>query len=178
MQKQYEYNEKTAENNQKRNKEMWDYTNYENQVKHAQNAGLNPALLYGMSGGGGATAAGAQGMGAGIASGYEKSINAKNNKFKGKNTDETYRLPNGAKTNLPIYYRNKIYSEEEREALFLSKVENGIMWICGEKCFIYDYDSYINLLEYHRNRASTVSRQSAKLGRSKIFKKARTPKEC
>ena len=37
-------------------------------------AGLNPALLYGMSGGGGATAAGAQGMGAGIASGHEMGI--------------------------------------------------------------------------------------------------------
>ena len=57
---------------------------------------------------------------------------------------------------LPIYYRNKIYSEEEREALFLSKVEKGIVWICGEKCLIDDYSSYINLLEYHRNRASKL----------------------
>ena len=35
---------------------------------------------------------------AGIGNGYEKSINAKNNKFKGADTNETYRLPNGAKT--------------------------------------------------------------------------------
>ena len=42
--------------------------------KHLEAAGLNPALLYGMSGGGGATAAGAQGMGAGIASGHEMGI--------------------------------------------------------------------------------------------------------
>ena len=42
--------------------------------RHLENAGLNPALLYGMSGGGGATAAGAQGMGAGIASGHEMGI--------------------------------------------------------------------------------------------------------
>ena len=60
MQKQYEYNEKTAENNQERNKEMWDYTNYENQVKHAQNAGLSIGLLYGQGGG---TVSGAQGQG-------------------------------------------------------------------------------------------------------------------
>ena len=53
---------------------MWDYTNYENQKKHLEAAGLNPALLYGMSGGGGATATGAQGMGAGIASGHEMGI--------------------------------------------------------------------------------------------------------
>ena len=53
---------------------MWDYTNYENQKRHLEAAGLNPALLYGMSCGGGATAAGAQGMGAGIASGHEMGI--------------------------------------------------------------------------------------------------------
>ena len=32
------------------NQEMWDYTNYENQVKHLEAAGLNPALLYGQGG--------------------------------------------------------------------------------------------------------------------------------
>lgn len=37
----------------------WDYTNYENQVKHMENAGLNVGLMYGMGGGGG------QSMGAG-----------------------------------------------------------------------------------------------------------------
>lgn len=40
------------------NKDMWNYTNYENQVAHLEAAGLNPALLYGQGGGGGATAAG------------------------------------------------------------------------------------------------------------------------
>lgn len=40
------------------NKDMWNYTNYENQVAHMKAAGLNPALLYGNGGGGGATATG------------------------------------------------------------------------------------------------------------------------
>lgn len=35
-------------------KDMWDYTNYENQVKHMKKAGINPALLYGKGGAGGA----------------------------------------------------------------------------------------------------------------------------
>ena len=43
-------------------KEMWDYTNYGNQMKHIKDAGLNPGLMYGMSGGGGTTA-GSQGGG-------------------------------------------------------------------------------------------------------------------
>lgn len=37
-------------------KDLWNYTNYENQVKHLKDAGLNPALLYGKGGGGGASA--------------------------------------------------------------------------------------------------------------------------
>ena len=74
MATQHGYNIESQKLGQQFNKEMWDYTNYENQKKHLEAAGLNPALLYGMSGGGGATAAGAQGMGAGIASGHEMGI--------------------------------------------------------------------------------------------------------
>lgn len=41
--------------------EMWRNTNYGPQVEEMKKAGLNPALLYGMSGGGGATASSASG---------------------------------------------------------------------------------------------------------------------
>ena len=60
---QNRYNEQMAKNNQLRNKDLWDYTNYENQKQHIKNAGLNPALMYGMGGGGGVSANGAQGQG-------------------------------------------------------------------------------------------------------------------
>ncbi len=36
-------------------KDMWEFTNYENQVKHLKEAGLSPALLYGNGGSGGST---------------------------------------------------------------------------------------------------------------------------
>jgi hypothetical protein len=36
-------------------RENWDYTNYENQVKHMDKAGLNRGLMYGSSGGAGGT---------------------------------------------------------------------------------------------------------------------------
>ena len=44
-----------------------------------------------------------------------------------------YRKKTNNKLNLPIYYRNKIYTEEEREKLFIQKIEKGDVWICGEK---------------------------------------------
>ncbi len=41
---------------------MWNDTNYGAQMEHIKGAGLNPALMYGMSGGGGTTT-GSQGGG-------------------------------------------------------------------------------------------------------------------
>jgi hypothetical protein len=46
--------------NQKLQLDTWNKTNYEAQVQHIKAAGLNPALLYGKGGGGGATTGSAQ----------------------------------------------------------------------------------------------------------------------
>jgi len=55
--------------------------------------------------------------------------------------------------NLPIYYRNAIYTEEEREQLWLQKLDKGIMYVCGEKVDVSENDEELNKLrEYHRNR--------------------------
>lgn len=43
--------------------DMWNKTNYEAQVKHMNQAGLNPALLYGQGGGGGTTTGSANAAG-------------------------------------------------------------------------------------------------------------------
>ena len=44
-------------------KDMWNYTNFENQMKHIKAAGLSPGLIYGMGGAGGSS------QGAGAANG-------------------------------------------------------------------------------------------------------------
>ena len=51
----------------------------------------------------------------GIGAGYINRPDSKNNQYKNKGTNETYRLRSGAKTALPIYYRNKLYTDEQRE---------------------------------------------------------------
>ena len=68
---QFGYNSMMQQQGQRNNKEMWDYTNYENQRKHMENAGLNPALMYGMGGGGGSSTSGAQGSATNAVGGNE-----------------------------------------------------------------------------------------------------------
>lgn len=64
MNKQAELNKEQANYSTDLAKNYWDYTNYENSVKHLKEAGLNPALFYAKGGQGGATGGGqAQGVG-------------------------------------------------------------------------------------------------------------------
>lgn len=60
---QYQYNNQMAENNQERNKELWDYTNFENQRRHLEQAGLSIGLMYGNGGTMQASTSGGQGSG-------------------------------------------------------------------------------------------------------------------
>jgi hypothetical protein len=62
---QYQNQQQLNEQGHNLQKDMWDYTNYGNQMKHIKDAGLNPALMYGMSGGGGTTAGSQSGGSAG-----------------------------------------------------------------------------------------------------------------
>jgi hypothetical protein len=67
-----------ANNQQKLSQENWDYTNYENQVKHMQNAGLNVGLMYNGSGQGGQSLGQSQGS-AGLGSAPDTKLPAASN---------------------------------------------------------------------------------------------------
>ena len=88
----------------------------------------------------------------GIGKNYTNSRQFTRNKFKEKETDETYRTSKGGKIALPIYYRNKAYSEEERERLWLHKLDSGERWIGGEKVNADDDETINKLLTYYQNR--------------------------
>lgn len=62
---QNQYNQAMAQANHERNKQMWDYTNFENMRAHLENANLSVGLMYGNGGAGGASTAGGQGSGPG-----------------------------------------------------------------------------------------------------------------
>lgn len=87
----------------------------------------------------------------GIGSGYETSYNATNNKYVGEDTDEGYRTSNGYKIALPKYYRNKIYSEEERELLWIHKLDRQERYVLGKRIDISKgFSEYYARLQYAR----------------------------
>lgn len=86
----------------------------------------------------------------GIGRGYTERSDANKHKYKQGETVETYRLRNGAKINLPIYYRNQIFTEKEREKLFIDKIEKGIIYVMGQPVARDDEEYYMKLLEEGR----------------------------
>lgn len=92
---------------------------------------------------------------AGIGKAYVERPDAQKNKYNGEETEEVYRTRTGTKLALPIYWRNKIYDEEEREQLWIFKLDKQERWVCGEKVDVSTPEGekqYEELREYHRKR--------------------------
>lgn len=87
----------------------------------------------------------------GIGSNYINEHTLAKNGYKGTETDETYRTSSGHKIALPIYWRNKIYTDEQKEKLWLHKLDKQERYVCGEKIDISISDENYKLtLEYYR----------------------------
>jgi hypothetical protein len=89
----------------------------------------------------------------GIGKNYINRTDSQKNKYQEGKTNETYTTRTGIKLNLPIYYRNQIYTEEEKEKLWLEKLDKNERYICGEKIQINkDNTEYYKLLKYYREK--------------------------
>lgn len=87
----------------------------------------------------------------GIGSNYIKSYNAQLNRFKGIETKEYYVSNNGYKFNLPKYYKNHIYTEEEKEMLWLQKLDKEVRFVLKKEIDISKDDKrYFKALEQAR----------------------------
>lgn len=84
----------------------------------------------------------------GIGNKYVKRPNAIKNKYNNNTdkTDETYKTRKGFSVALPTYYRNKIYTEDEREILWLEKLDKQERWVDGTKVSVKDDDEQYKLL--------------------------------
>lgn len=54
-------------------------------------------------------------------------------KFKGKETNTKYRMKDGKEIELPRYYKEKLWTEEEREEIYLKTLDENIISLGGEK---------------------------------------------
>lgn len=127
---------------------------------------------------------------AGIGNNYFNRTDYRHNLYKGKDTNELYRTEQGLKLNLPIYYRNKLYTDDERENLWLNKLDKKERWICGEKIDISkSEDEYYKSLEYYQRKNIRLGygdnsedwtvaayKRERKLLRNKIKEKKQTEK--
>ena len=89
----------------------------------------------------------------GIGKGYMNREDAKRNKYEKGNTKEVYHTRTGKKIGLPTYYRNHIYTDDEREKLWLEKLDKEERWVDGKKVSIKENENgYYRLLEEARNK--------------------------
>ena len=70
---------------------------------------------------------------AGIGKKYLDRNDSKRNAFNGDKTIQTYKTKEGKTIGIPKYYRNKLYTEEEREELWLQLLDEQVRWVDGVK---------------------------------------------
>lgn len=86
---------------------------------------------------------------AGIGSGYFDRLDHLWQKQNYKNINvATYTFRNGTKMAMPKYYKNKIFTEKERERMWINNLNRGLLWIYGEKVKADDWSTIDNLRQY------------------------------
>ena len=82
---------------------------------------------------------------------FQNPIIKAKHKFNGKNTIQYYTLSNGQKVNLPIYYRNHLFTQEERDQLWTDCLDKDRTFVRGIELrhisTTNGYNEYIRLLK-------------------------------
>lgn len=81
-------------------------------------------------------------------------------------TIETYRLNNGQKIPLPKYYKYKLFTEEERQLLWIEKIEEGYSYVMGEKFPTRtpeEEEAYNKVVEYYRELCVRVHKDDKRI---------------
>lgn len=57
---------------------------------------------------------------------------------------------------MPKYYKDKIFTDKEREKMWINNLNRGLLWIYGEKVKADDWKTIDNLRKYWQNYGKTV----------------------
>lgn len=60
----------------------------------------------------------------------------------------TYTFRNGTKMAMPKYYKDKLFTEKERNKMWINNLNRGLLWIYGEKVKADDWETIDNLRSY------------------------------
>lgn len=89
----------------------------------------------------------------GIGHNYTTTPQATKNKFKPTETNQTYRTESGHKISLPSYWRKKIYTDDEREELWLQSLDRKTAYVCGEQVSTKNGNQELfKLRDYYRKK--------------------------
>lgn len=78
---------------------------------------------------------------AGLGKNYTQTYEAQlKYRYKPRETAEYYTLPDGNKVALPIYYRNKLYTDAERQQMWTDRLDKGDIFVNGIKIRNIDTD--------------------------------------
>ena len=88
----------------------------------------------------------------GLGAGYVKRI-GKRHEWKGEETKEDYYTRQGTLIALPKYYKYKLFTEEQREQLWIYREESGEKYVVNFKIKVKDEESeeYYNTLKKEHN---------------------------
>lgn len=122
----------------------------------------------------------------GIGKQYTQTPNAKLNKYDGQDTKETYTTTTGHQIMLPTYWKNKIYTPEEREHLWLAKITKPERYVLGKAIDVSEnadaYNDQINAarlrnhtLGYGTNRKNEQQQKQEEQLRNEMYQKRITP---
>jgi transposase-like protein len=79
--------------------------------------------------------------------------------WKNEKTNVEYQFKNGQVTMLPKYYKQKLFTEDERERLWIYKMEEGYKYVMGEKIRVTNKEEekdYNNICDFYRERNKGV----------------------
>ena len=87
----------------------------------------------------------------GIGRAFLDKQDSERNIYAGENTKDNYRTQGGSKLALPTYYRNHLYNDEQREKLWLWRLDKKERWVMGERIDVSEnYDDYYGALRRAR----------------------------
>lgn len=111
----------------------------------------------------------------GIGKEYLTPRNMEKHKYDKENTNKKYKNRNGTEVELPKYYKNKLYTDEQKEELWKYEMDKKEYWVCGEMIKIKDRTDkrglkvYRDLIEHYRK----LNKELGFGDRSKEFNKQR-----